>query len=57
MPNTSLDIVLDAAERQYRKLLSEAANYEKLKMPTIVKEYQRDHLKPLRAAIDEVRNA
>ena len=61
----ALDRVLEAAERHARELLGQAPKYEKLATPTerlngtgqqaVANETMRDHYKPLREAIDLVK--
>lgn len=49
--------VLEAATAHLFKLIGQASEYEKLNFPTIVEEYQRDHINPLREAIRIVKEA
>jgi hypothetical protein len=50
-----IEIVLAAAERQHRRLLAEASRYEQLGMTATVSEYMREHIMPLRDAMNSVR--
>lgn len=52
-----LDLVIDAAERRYRELLNQASDYERRRMQPIADETMRDHVQPLRDAIDAVKRA
>jgi hypothetical protein len=48
-------LVLEAAERCARELLDQASGYERLGMAPIATETLNDHYRPLRTAIDRIR--
>ena len=57
MRESSLEIVLNAAERHQRELLNQASEYERKGFQAIADETMDKHYLPLKNAIEEVRNA
>lgn len=49
-------LVIEAAERRYRELLNQASEYQAKQLYGLADETAQEHVRPLRAAIDQLQD-